>query len=218
MSHSEATTTRLPDDPVSIYDRFTNLYDLMFRVNGYSRSVERYLRETRLPLPAGARVLDAGCGTGLLTLAFLRVLERPADIVSIDLSMRSLQTARRAVQKLPKGARRRAAFAQSNALALPFADETFDLVLTSGVLEYLPLREGLGELARVLAPGGHLLFVPVRPSPFTRILEVMFRFKAHPPREVEEHTRNYFRVLEHYRFPPFEPIGWTKSLVLAQKQ
>ena len=217
MSQGEATTTRLPDDPVSIYDRFTNLYDLMFRVNGYGHSVERYLREAALPLPVGARVLDAGCGTGLLTLAFLRVHERPADIASIDLSMRSLQTARRAVQKLPKGPRRRVGFAQSNALALPFADETFDFVLTSGVLEYLPLREGLAELARVLAPGGHLLFVPVRPSPLTLLLEVMFRFKAHPPAEVEEETRRFFRVLEHHRFPPFEPIGWTKSLVLAQK-
>jgi ubiquinone/menaquinone biosynthesis C-methylase UbiE len=217
MSHREAITTRLPEDPVSIYDRFTSLYDLMFRVNGYGRSLEHYLRENPLPLPAGARVLDAGCGTGLLTLAFLRVHERPSDIVSIDLSLRSLQTARRAVQKLPKGPRRRAAFAQSNALALPFADETFDLVLTSGVLEYLPLREGLGELARVLAPGGHLVFVPVRPSPMTRVLEVMFRFKAHPPGEVEEETRKVFRVIEHHRFPPLEPIGWTKSLVLAQK-
>jgi hypothetical protein len=46
----------------------------------------------------------------------------------------------------------------------------------------------------------------------------MFRFKAHPPAEVDEHTRRFFRVIEHYRFPPFEPIGWTKSLVLAQKQ
>lgn len=214
---SEATTTRLPDNPVSIYDRFTNLYELTFRVNGYGRSLERYLRENPLPLPSGARVLDAGCGTGLLTLAFLRGLERPADVASIDLSLRSLQTARRAAEKLPKKPRRRVAFAQSNALKLPFADETFDLVLTSGVLEYLPLREGLGELSRVLAPGGYLLFVPVRPSPATLLLEVMFRFKAHPPREVEEHTRRYFRVLEHYRFPPFEPIGWTKSLVLAQK-
>src|SRR5918912_100574 len=176
MSLREATTTRLPEE-VSIYDRFTNLYDLMFRVNGYGRSVERYLRETPLPLPAGARVLDAGCGTGLLTLAFLRVHERPAEVASIDLSLRSLQTARRAVQKLPKVPRRRVAFAQSNALSLPFADETFDLVLTSGVLEYLPLREGLAELARVLAPGGRLLFVPVRPSPMTLLLEVMFRFK-----------------------------------------
>ena len=214
---SEATTTRLPDNPVSIYDRFTNLYELTFRVNGYGRSLERYLRENPLPLPSGARVLDAGCGTGLLTLAFLRVLERPANVASIDLSLRSLQTARRAAEKLPQKSRRRVAFAQSNALTLPFADETFDLVLTSGVLEYLPLREGLGELSRVLAPGGYLLFVPVRPSPATLLLEFMFRFKAHPPREVEEHTRRYFRVLEHYRFPPFEPIGWTKSLVLAQK-
>lgn len=219
MSQREATTTRLPDDPVSIYDRFTNLYDLMFRVNGYGRSVERYLRETPLPLPAGSRVLDAGCGTGLLTLAFLRVHERPVDIASIDLSLRSLQTARRAAEKLPQGLRRRrVAFAQSNALALPFADESFNLVLTSGVLEYLPLREGLAELARVLAPGGHLIFVPVRPSLMTKlVLEVMFRFKAHPPREVEEETRKVFRVLEHHRFHPFEPIGWTKSLVLAQK-
>ena len=216
MSHQEATTTALPEE-VSIYDRFTNLYDLMFRVNGYGRSLERYLRENPLPLSAGARVLDAGCGTGLLTLAFLRVHERPADIASIDLSLRSLQTARRAAEKLPKGPRRRVAFAQSNALALPFADETFDLVLTSGVLEYLPLREGLGELARVLAPGGHLIFVPVRPSPMTRLLEVMFRFKAHPPLEVEEETRRFFRVIEHHHFLPFEPIGWTKSLVFAQK-
>jgi len=216
MSLREATTTRLPEE-VSIYDRFTNLYDLMFRVNGYGRSVERYLRENPLPLAARARVLDAGCGTGLLTLAFLRVHERPAEVASIDLSRRSLQTARKAAQKLPQLPRRRVTFAQSNALSLPFADETFDLVLTSGVLEYLPLREGLGELARVLAPGGHLLFVPVRPSPLTLLLEVMFRFKAHPPDEVEAETRRHFRVLEHHRFPPLEPIGWTKSLVLAQK-
>ncbi|HEX8723502.1 MAG TPA: class I SAM-dependent methyltransferase [Pyrinomonadaceae bacterium] len=218
MSQEQATTTRLPDNPVSIYDRFTNLYDLMFRVNGYGRSLERYLRENPLPLPTGARVLDAGCGTGLLTLALLRAHRRQAAVASIDLSLRSLQTARRAAEKQEgRAARRRAAFAQANALALPFADETFDLVMTSGVLEYLPLGDGLGELSRVLAPGGLLFFVPVRPSPATRLLEIMFRFKAHPPAEVDAGTRRFFRVIEHYHFPPYEPIGWTKSLVLAQK-
>jgi ubiquinone/menaquinone biosynthesis C-methylase UbiE len=217
MSHQEATTTGLPSE-VSIYDRFTNLYDLMFRVNGYGRSVESYLRENPLPLAAGARVLDAGCGTGLLTLAFLRAHRRPADITSIDLSVRSLHTARKAARKLRPAPRRAVTFAQANALQLPFADETFDLVMTSGVLEYLPLRDGLQEMARVLAPGGLLFFVPVRPSPLTLLLEVMFRFKAHPPAEVDEHTRRFFRVIEHHRFAPFEPIGWTKSLVIAQKQ
>jgi ubiquinone/menaquinone biosynthesis C-methylase UbiE len=216
MSHREATT-RLPEE-VSIYDRFTNLYDLMFRVNGYGRSVERYLRENPLPLAAGARVLDAGCGTGLLTLAFLRAHRRPADVTSIDLSVRSLQTARKAAQKLNPAPRREVTFAQADALRLPFADETFDLVMTSGVLEYLPLGEGLREVSRVIAPGGLLFFVPVRPSPLTLLLEVMFRFKAHPPDEVDETTRRFFRVIEHHRFAPFEPIGWTKSLLIAQKQ
>jgi ubiquinone/menaquinone biosynthesis C-methylase UbiE len=218
MSQTQATTTRLPESPVSIYDRFTSLYDLMFRFNGYGRSIERYLRENPLPLPTGARVLDAGCGTGLLTLALLRVLRRPAEVTAIDLSHRSLQTARRAVKKLRPDPRHKISFVRANALALPFADDTFDFVMTSGVLEYLPLREGLGELSRVLAPGGHLFFVPVRPSLATRLLEVMFRFKAHPPHEVVENTERLFRVIDHHRFPPLEPIGWTKSLVLAQKQ
>jgi ubiquinone/menaquinone biosynthesis C-methylase UbiE len=216
MNQSEAATS-LPDSPVSIYDRFTNLYDLMFRFNRYGASVERYLRETPLPLPPDARLLDAGCGTGLLTLALLRVLRRPARITAVDLSRRSLLTARRAARKAEHGPRHQVSFLQADALSLPFPDNTFDAVVTSGVLEYLPLGEGLGELARVLAPGGHLLFLPVRPGPASRLLEVMFRFKAHPPESVERETRRYFRVIEHHSFNPLEPIGWTKTAVLAQK-
>src|ERR1043166_8169407 len=115
MSQNEATTTRLPESPVSIYERFTRLYDLMFRFNGYARSIENYLRENPLPLPAGARVIDAGCGTGLLTLALLRVLKRPAEITAVDLSGRSLQTARRAVRKLGADPRHKISFVRANA-------------------------------------------------------------------------------------------------------
>ena len=108
-------------------------------------------------------------------------------------------------------------FARGNVLALPFANEAFDLVLTSGVLEYVPLDEGLSELARVIAPGGHLLHLPMRPTPITTLLEMLFRFKAHPPHEVSETTDRYFQVVSHYRFPRFQAIGWSKSAVLAQK-
>jgi ubiquinone/menaquinone biosynthesis C-methylase UbiE len=217
MNHSEATATRLPDTAVSIYDRFTKLYDLMFRFNRYGASIERYLRENAPPLDAGARVLDAGCGTGLLTLALLRVLDRPAQITAVDLSRRSLLTARRAAAKLRHDPRHRVAFMQANALSLPFPDDSFDFVVTSGVLEYLPLADGLAELRRVLAPGGHLFFLPVHPAPLSRLLEIMFSFKAHPPAAVHEHTRRLFRVIEHHHFAPLEPIGWTKTAVLAQK-
>lgn len=202
---------------ISIYDRFTGFYDMMFRINRYQKSVERFIRENPLPLRPGARILDAGCGTGLLTLALLRALERPARITSVDLSVSSLRTARRAAGKVRAGASHKFRFVQANAMGLPFRDESFDFVVTAGVLEYLPLRAGVEEMARVVAPGGYFLHLPCVPSPMTRLLELMFRFKAHPPREVLEDTARQFHVIKNHRFGPLEPIGWSKTAILAQK-
>lgn len=216
--HGEATTTQTENSAQTLYDRFAHLYDLTFKFNRYAQSLERYLRENPLPLSSGARILDAGCGTGLLTLALLRVLDRPARITAVDLSNKSLLTARRTVRDAPARRKHQVSLTQANVLALPFRDETFELVITSGALEYVALDEGLGELSRVLAPGGYLFHLPVRPSPASRLLEVMFRFKTHPPREVEKHTTRYFRILDQHRFPPLEPIGWTKTAILSQKQ
>ncbi len=200
----------------SFYDRIAALYDITFKFNGYSRSLEKYLEERLPPLPAQARVLDAGCGTGLLTLALLKVLDQPLRITAVDLSSSSIGTARRAVAE-NSGRTQSVRFAQANVLRLPFADDSFDLIMTSGVLEYVSLSEGFTELARVLAPGGYMIHLPVRPSPVSKLLEVMFRFKAHPPKAIAENTSRHFRVVNHYRFPPLEPIGWTKTAVLAQK-
>jgi demethylmenaquinone methyltransferase / 2-methoxy-6-polyprenyl-1,4-benzoquinol methylase len=200
---------------VSLYDRFARLYDITFKFNRYGHSVERYLRERALPLPVGAEILDAGCGTGLLTLAILRTLRRPARVTAIDLSAPSLAEAKQATSK--EQTRHAVQFLQANLLSLPFADDSFDFVATSGALEYVPLGEGLAELARVLRPGGHLLHLPVRPAPASLLLEWMFRFKTHPPESVDAHTRRHFRVVERHRFAPAEPIGWTKLAILAQK-
>lgn len=200
---------------VSLYDRFARLYDITFKFNRYGRSIERYLRERALPRDEDSEILDAGCGTGLLTLAILKTLRRPARVTAIDLSAPSLAEAKQAASK--ERTRHAVRFLQANLLSLPFADDSFDFIATSGALEYVPLGEGLAELARVLRPGGHLLHLPVRPAPASLLLEWMFRFKTHPPQEVDAHTRRHFRIVEKYRFPPLEPIGWTKLAILAQK-
>jgi ubiquinone/menaquinone biosynthesis C-methylase UbiE len=216
MVQSGLTITKPLDEAGSFYDRIAGLYDMTFKLNGYGRSLDQYLRAHPLPLSHGARVLDAGCGTGLLTLALIKAAQVPVRITAVDLSASSIAKAQRAVAESDRRSHK-VSFIQANVLALPFADESFEVVVTSGALEYVPLDEGLSELARVLVPGGHMLHLPVRPALASRFLELLFRFKTHPPREVVENTERHFQVVEHYRFPPLEPIGWTKSAMLAQK-
>ena len=217
MVENIATAAKGHASAGSLYDRIAKLYNITFKFNGYGRSLEQYLRDHPLPVAPGARILDAGCGTGLLTLALLKALDLPVHIAAVDLSAQSLVTAKQAVAEDVARRTRDVGFTQANILALPFADNSFDMIVTSGVLEYVPLKDGFGELARVLAPGGHLLHLPVRPSFASWFLEVLFRFKAHSPQEVEANTSRYFRIVKHYRFPPLHPIGWTKTAVLAQK-
>ena len=201
----------------SYYDKIAAYYDLTFKLNGYGRSLDQYLANHPLPISRGARILDAGCGTGLLTLALLRSIHVPVNITALDLSATSIGAARKAVEESP-GRTRDVTFAEGNLLSLPFSDNSLDLVVTSGALEYVPLDEGMSELARVIAPGGHLLHIPCRrPSPATTFLEILFRFKSHPRKEVLSQTNRHFRMVHEYRFPPMQIIGWSKTAILAQK-
>ncbi len=216
MAEYVLTATKTQARAGSFYDRIERFYDLTFKLNGYGKSLDQYLERHPLPVSENARILDAGCGTGTLTLALLRALKSPVKLTAIDLSSSVISTARKYVNKNNPN-QQEVRFAQGNVLALPFADESFDLIVTSGVLEYVPLEEGIKELARVIAPGGYFLHLPMRPSVATRFLELLFRFKTHPPEEVADTTDRHFKLVSHYRFPPFQIIGWSKSAVLARK-
>jgi ubiquinone/menaquinone biosynthesis C-methylase UbiE len=210
------TATKTKARAGSYYDRIARLYDLTFKVNGYGRSLDQYFATHPLPVTRGAKILDAGCGTGLLTLALLRAIRFPVSITALDLSQTSVVAARKSLYYSP-GRKRDVTFTQGNLLCLPFADESLDLIVTSGALEYVPLADGINELARVLAPGGHLLHLPIHPSLIGVFLEILFRFKSHPPREVKDKTERHFRIVHQYRFPRQQAIGWSKTAILAQK-
>jgi ubiquinone/menaquinone biosynthesis C-methylase UbiE len=210
------TATKTKARAGSYYDRIAKFYDLTFKLNGYGRALDQYFENHPLPVSRGARIVDAGCGTGLLTLALLRAVRFPVAITALDLSSTSVAAARKSLYYSP-GRKRDVTFAQGNLLCLPFADESVDLVVTSGALEYVKLEDGINELARVIAPGGHLLHLPIRPSAVGTLLEILFRFKSHPPETVKEQTERHFRIVHQYRFPRKEAIGWSKSAILAQK-
>jgi len=211
------TATKTEARAGSYYNKIAAFYDLTFKLNGYGRSLDQYFANNPLPISRGARILDAGCGTGLLTLALMRSIHFPVNITALDLSATSISAARKAVSESP-GRARDVTFAEGNLLSLPIADNSLDLVVTSGALEYVPLAEGMSELGRVIMPGGHLLHIPCRrPSPATTFLEILFRFKSHPRKEILSQTERHFRMVHEYRFPPLQIIGWSKTAMLAQK-
>jgi SAM-dependent methyltransferase len=107
-------------------------------------------------LPGGeARdVLDAGCGTGSSLLEAARRWPA-ARLVGLDASVGMLALAGREAGRLPAGARERVGFIESDSASLPFADRSFDLVMTAFMLQLVPSRPPvLAEFRRVLRPGG----------------------------------------------------------------
>jgi SAM-dependent methyltransferase len=123
----------------------------------------------RLGLPEGARILDAGCGSGRV----LDELARFGDATGIDLSPSAVASAWA----------RGHSVARAPVEELPFADSTFDLVTCLDVIEHTPDdHRALRELIRVTRPGGHLLLTaPAYPS----------LWSAHDVRN--EHYRRYRR-------------------------
>ncbi len=202
----------------NFYDRIADVHNLMMKVNGYRDSVAKYLNSLDLSLNSESLVLDAGSGTGIVTLGFYEAGFQPKKTIALDLSLNSLKIAREQFEKDEKTDAKNICDVQGNVLQLPFGDETFDLVLTCGVLEYVSLEEGLREFARVLKNGAKLILIPVKPSFVGAVLEILYNFKTHSIEETREIAARYFKIVGDYDFPITEPIGWSKMIFLLEKK
>lgn len=106
-----------------------------------------------LRLPAGAHILEIGCGAGLLALDLAR---RGYTVNATDVSQAMVDTAREQVEEA--GLETSVSVRPDDAHALSFPDTSFDLAVALGVLPFLHSpHQALGELRRVLRPGGYLL-------------------------------------------------------------
>ena len=111
-----------------------------------------------LDIEEGDRVLDVGCGTGFATEG---LLERTENVYGLDQSVHQME---KAWQKF--GKRDRVRFYRGDAERLPFENDTFDIVWSSGSIEYWPDPvAALVECRRIAKPGGQVLIVgPNYPS------------------------------------------------------
>ncbi len=128
---------------------------------------------------SGARVLDVACGTGVVALTAARL---GAHATGADLTPALVARARENAEL----AGLKVEFREADAEALPFDDASFDVVLSQFGHMFAPRPEvAIGEMLRVLVPGGRIAFSTWPPSHLTgQMFAVMGRYAPPPPAEI----------------------------------
>lgn len=162
-----------PEDVGAFYDRFTKLFELLwgdslhfgYWPNGSTRgSIEEGqdrltdLMMSKLDPGKGQRILDVGCGTGRATL---RLADKCGCLVTaINISQQQIKAASRRGEKSYVSDRVR--FDLADAMALPFAKESFDGAWAFESLLHMPILEkALSEIHRVLEPASRVVISDV---------------------------------------------------------
>ena len=151
-----ATLDKKPADVSRMFDAVADRYDAMNRImtlgreGAWRRAVERAVAAR-----PGLCILDLAAGTGASTAPFARA---GAATVACDFSAGMLAEGRRRHPELT--------FVAGDALRLPFADATFDVVTISfGLRNVASVEDALRELARVTRPGGRLVVLETATPP-----------------------------------------------------
>jgi phosphatidylethanolamine/phosphatidyl-N-methylethanolamine N-methyltransferase len=133
-----------------IYARFSDLYDVIFE-RVFSSRIHEVI--AGLGITSQDRVLEVGIGTGISLDAY------PMDcgLVGVDLAPEMLL---RAKAKAAAAARKNLELREGNALDLPFADNSFDLVTSFHVVSVVPdATRMVEEMSRVCRPGGKIAII-----------------------------------------------------------
>jgi SAM-dependent methyltransferase len=149
------------------------------------------LRFDRLNLAPGDRVLDVGAGFGRHIFECAR---RGADVIALDYAEDEVVQTRATLGAMVDAGEiditRFKGVLRGDATVLPFADSSFDVVITSEVLEHIQDDvAAIAEMVRVLKPGG--TFAATVPAWFPEKVNWMLSDEYHAPKSAGGHVRIY---------------------------
>lgn len=135
----------------ALFDEWPQWYEQWFTtpIGKLVKETESALVHELLGLRPGEELLDAGCGTGIFTLDFLR---EGAQVVGLDVSRPMLDVAQTKLKGNP------IELVQGDMLCLPFKENSFDKTVSVTALEFIEdAPRAIGELFRVTRPGGWIV-------------------------------------------------------------
>jgi demethylmenaquinone methyltransferase/2-methoxy-6-polyprenyl-1,4-benzoquinol methylase len=137
-----------------MFNGIAHRYDFMntLMTFGLDRSWRQFaVRRARIQ--PGMQVLDVCAGTAALTLEIARVVGETGRVIGVDFSENMLEVGRKRVQQSNYASTIQ--LIHGNAMALPFADDSFDAVTVGWGLRNIPdIDQALREMLRVVKPGG----------------------------------------------------------------
>ncbi len=171
---------RRPLDPTqlaALYDKHAATWDAKLRrlgvVNAYATMLQQALPRRAFDQDR-PRVLDAGIGTGAMSLALGQIVRGPLRLSGIDLSNRMLVEAGQRLADTGFHLDLR----QGDITALPYEDDSFDVVMTAHTVEHLGRpAKALAEFRRVLKPGGCLIACVTTRSALATYIQI--RWQTH---------------------------------------
>jgi ubiquinone/menaquinone biosynthesis C-methylase UbiE len=176
-----------------IFSTRAETYNSFISFFRYPQGIRAILQASDLLRP-GLRVLDAGCGFGVVTFALVEAMERRSlnyeSIHAFDLTPAMLS---RFQTSLDTRGITDVQLRQADVLALdqlPQSWVEYDLILSASMLEYLPKNElplALAELRKRLSPNGRILIVITKESPEAKILvEWWWRSESYSREELHQ--------------------------------
>jgi demethylmenaquinone methyltransferase / 2-methoxy-6-polyprenyl-1,4-benzoquinol methylase len=158
------------------FDRIAGRYDLLNRVISFHLDTYWRRKAIEAALRGGERrVLDVGTGTGDLALAGAAKMDDKGIVIGLDFSHEML---RLALEKPASAVRAKIFYVQGTALAAPFPDASFDVIVSGFVLRNLTdLALFFRESFRLLKSGGRLVTLDMFPPssmPFSFVYSIYF--------------------------------------------
>jgi len=155
LAQNPHTRDDKPERVRNMFAAIAGSYDLNNRVHSFGRDQAWRKAAVRLAeVKEGDEILDCACGTGDLTFAFAKTNAK--RIIGSDFTQEMLDVAETKLRDTSG----RVSFQQADAMALPFDDESFDVVsIAFGIRNVADPAKAIAQFHRVLRPGGRLIIL-----------------------------------------------------------